>query len=183
MTARLIVIQGAPGSGKTTLAEGLSRQLSYPIVSKDTLKEALGESLTVATVADSMIIGKAAIAAMYAATSAYLSNDRSCIIESAFVAEFANSDMKKLLQETGAAALQLYCSVAEEERVRRFNERYASGSRHAVHFDAPRSGNDVDSQQMYRPLDVENTITLDTSRPLDIDEVVKAMTVYIPTLT
>ncbi|MBI3889384.1 AAA family ATPase [Candidatus Saccharibacteria bacterium] len=48
----MIVIQGAPGSGKTTLAENLSRRLSYPIVSKDTLKEALGESLTVSTVAD-----------------------------------------------------------------------------------------------------------------------------------
>ena len=182
MASHLIVIQGAPGSGKTTLAESLSRRLSYPIVSKDALKEVLGESLSVSTVADSMIIGKAAIAAMYAATSMYLSNNKSCIIESAFVTEFANSDMKKLLQETGAAALQLYCSAREEERVRRFNERYASGSRQTVHLDGLRSGNDGDAQQTYRPLDIESTITLDTTLPLDIEEVVKAMTARIPSL-
>lgn len=182
MSAHLIVIQGAPGSGKTTLAENLSRRLSYPIVSKDTLKEALGESLTVTTVADSVLIGKAAIAAMYAATSIYLTSDRSCIIESAFVAEFADHDMKQLLQETGAAALQLYCSLAEEERVRRFNARYASGSRHTVHVDALRIGDETDVQQKYRPLDLENSIYLDTMKPVDENEVIKSIAAFISDL-
>lgn len=42
---RVLLVSGAPGSGKTTLAEPLARALGLPLFSKDHLKETLMEAL------------------------------------------------------------------------------------------------------------------------------------------
>jgi predicted kinase len=41
----LILVSGAPGAGKTTIAARLSRNLRMPMVSKDAVKESLFDSL------------------------------------------------------------------------------------------------------------------------------------------
>ena len=43
MAKSLILINGLPGSGKTTLSRELGKALSLPVISKDHLKEALAE--------------------------------------------------------------------------------------------------------------------------------------------
>ena len=45
MKRRLVLVSGAPGSGKTTLAVPLARALRFPLVSKDHLKETLARVL------------------------------------------------------------------------------------------------------------------------------------------
>jgi ATP-dependent protease Clp ATPase subunit len=40
-----VVVSGAPGTGKTTIAELLAHQFKVPILSLDAIKEALGDSL------------------------------------------------------------------------------------------------------------------------------------------
>ena len=45
MTARLVVVSGLPGSGKTTVGTALSRRLSMPLIDKDAILEALFDSL------------------------------------------------------------------------------------------------------------------------------------------
>ena len=39
----LVLINGLPGSGKTTLARGLESVLGTPLISKDAIKEAVAE--------------------------------------------------------------------------------------------------------------------------------------------
>jgi 2-phosphoglycerate kinase len=41
----LILVSGAPGTGKTTVANALATRLQIPTVSKDAIKESLFESL------------------------------------------------------------------------------------------------------------------------------------------
>ncbi len=41
----LVLVTGAPGSGKTTLAMPLARHLGLPLITKDTIKEALFDTL------------------------------------------------------------------------------------------------------------------------------------------
>ncbi len=45
MPERVILINGLPGSGKTTLAGALSRQLNTALLSKDQIKEALADAV------------------------------------------------------------------------------------------------------------------------------------------
>jgi predicted kinase len=41
----VVVVSGAPGAGKSTLAVPLARALGFPLVSKDVIKESLFDSL------------------------------------------------------------------------------------------------------------------------------------------
>jgi dephospho-CoA kinase len=42
---QVVVVSGAPGAGKSTLAVPLARALGFPLVSKDVIKESLFDSL------------------------------------------------------------------------------------------------------------------------------------------
>ncbi|WP_250037368.1 AAA family ATPase [Paractinoplanes maris] len=45
MAERIILINGLPGSGKTTLATALAAELAVPLIAKDALKEALAAAV------------------------------------------------------------------------------------------------------------------------------------------
>jgi predicted kinase len=44
----LILVNGLPGSGKTTLANGLERLLDAPLIAKDAIKEAVADVIPAA---------------------------------------------------------------------------------------------------------------------------------------
>ena len=45
MPPTLIVVTGAPGSGKSTVAVPLARRLGVPLIAKDDIKEALWDHI------------------------------------------------------------------------------------------------------------------------------------------
>ena len=61
-----VIVSGAPGNGKTTLALGVAEELGLPRVSKYAIKEALMGAVDVRDVEESRRIGGAAIAALIA---------------------------------------------------------------------------------------------------------------------
>jgi predicted kinase len=60
-----VVVSGAPGTGKTTVAELLAPQLKLPILSLDAIKEALGDSLGLGDGSWSDRIGDAAAEVLF----------------------------------------------------------------------------------------------------------------------
>ena len=60
-----VVVNGPPGSGKTTLAERLAPLLGLPLISKDVIKEALMGVWNVEDVQTSRRLGRAAMAVMF----------------------------------------------------------------------------------------------------------------------
>jgi len=60
MLPRLVIVTGAPGTGKTILATRLSHELGLPLLTKDTIKEAMMDGLPVANREASMQLGAAA---------------------------------------------------------------------------------------------------------------------------
>ncbi|MFF3518993.1 AAA family ATPase [Streptomyces sp. NPDC002573] len=61
MTRQIVIVTGAPGAGKSTLALPLSEALGFPLLSKDHIKETLHDSLdTPADLASSRRLGAAA---------------------------------------------------------------------------------------------------------------------------
>jgi len=49
MTVRLVVVGGAPATGKTTLAIAIGKALSLPVITKDDVKESIAEPFETGT--------------------------------------------------------------------------------------------------------------------------------------
>ena len=130
-TAQLLIILGAPASGKTTLARRLGEDLCLPILSKDDVKEALLDVLECADRETSRRFSDASFAALVRLARTQLSAGVSCIVEGNWRAEHAPV-LRDVLPDDPACAAQIRCRADPREIVRRFSSR----RRHAGHLDA-----------------------------------------------
>ena len=133
MQPRLVVVTGAPATGKTTVARALARRLGYALICKDDVKESLADALGAGDRERSRELGEAAYAVMERLASGMLDGDVSVILEANFWRERSEPWLCALADGRDAAVI--VCSVAPELRRERFRARGAAGVRHAVHLD------------------------------------------------
>jgi glucokinase len=62
----VVLVNGIPGSGKTTLSRSLAAELGFPLLAKDTVKESLFDSLGIVDQAWSRTIGVASMGVIWA---------------------------------------------------------------------------------------------------------------------
>lgn len=128
MSGGYVVVSGLPGSGKTTLARAMANELDLPLLSKDTIKEALGETLEVADLEASMALGRAAIAALIAVAV----EARQGVIESSWNKPLALADLARL----EGPIVEVFCSCPPRVAWERYVARAAT--RHTAHLDLER---------------------------------------------
>ena len=77
MVRSIVLVNGLPGSGKSTLAGPLAHQLDWPLLGKDTIKEAIyrGFSPSEVTLEWSRAAGAAAFEALWALAAVTPVND------------------------------------------------------------------------------------------------------------
>ncbi len=160
----LVVVTGMPSSGKTTVAEGLARQLRLPLIAKDAIKESLYESLGADDVASSGRLGAAANKLIFALAQTMLASGVSLIVE----ANFFHDQEPEFGELPPHRLMQLHC----EAPLSILLDRYAKRSRHAGHHDADKikelparfaSG-------AHSPLSLDGElIQLDTTHPVELD--------------
>ncbi len=126
----LLIILGSPASGKTTLAERLSRDLELPLLCKDDVKEALFDVLGCEDRARSRLLSEASFTTLARIAHRLLLARVSCIAEGNWRAMHTPL-LESLRQETRARAAQVWCCAEPAEIVRRFTTR----QRHAGHHD------------------------------------------------
>lgn len=166
--SKLIIVCGAPGSGKTTLARELSKKLGIVCLHKDSIKEQLYESMKMTSLEDSKKIGKPSVDIMLRLAKEQIKNGVDIIIESPFYFE-EDYDLFRFWQEK--YNLDIYsvaCSIDEKTRQKRFSKR----GRHQAHHDTERDFKIVDYDYSSIP---EEQIFIKTNAPTEklVDEIVK----------
>jgi predicted kinase len=159
-----VVVSGPPGSGKTTLARQLATGLRLPLIAKDTIKEALMTVLDVPDVHTSRVLGRAAVAALYAVAE----DAKSGVLESAWHRKHALADLGAL----PGPMVEVFCrcdlAVAQARYVAR------ATSRAAGHFDAERLASELWNDDVGEPVAGGwPVIEVDTNEPVDVGIVIE----------
>lgn len=131
---RLLVINGTPASGKSTLAPRLCARLRLPLIAKDTIKEALGDALGTRSLEESLLLGRASYPVLYAIARAQLDLGVSVAVEAPFSAPASNRDLKRLT--SGVRAAMILCQASPAVLRERSVTRAAG--RHPVHREPDR---------------------------------------------
>ncbi len=159
-----VVVSGPPGSGKSTVAEPLARQLALPLIAKDTVKESLMDSLGAPDVEASKQLGAAAVEVLLAVAAA---SPVGAVLDCNFRRSLAVGDIGRL----DGAVVEVFCRVDEDVAWERYEARV--GSRHPGHFDEERSRDEPWGDEVSEPVAGGwPVLEVDTSGTVDVDAVV-----------
>lgn len=164
LSRKIILISGAPGSGKTTLAKPLAKRLNFALISKDFIKETLADKLELdyLDLKVNRKIGGASMETMWKLAR----YSPQVILEANFRphSEYERERIKSL----NGQIIELYCKCSNEEVKRRFAERAKTKTHHPVHFfkELP-----TELLAEYdQPVGIGKVIEINTEKPVDIEE-------------
>jgi predicted kinase len=162
----LVLVSGAPGAGKSTLAAPLARALSFPLLSKDVIKETLFDHLghvDTDVAASSRRLGTASMELLWRLAE-------SCpqvVLEANFRGHSAYE--RDQLRRLSERPVEVYCRVPIEVAVARYAARGATTEHHAVHV--ARSLPASAFKEFQQPVGVGPVIEVDTTAYVDVDSV------------
>jgi predicted kinase len=172
----MVLVNGLPGSGKTTLARSLSRRMSLPLISKDVIKEAYSDVFGIAPTEGhartewSGAHGAAASETMWALAADAASG---AILES-WWPRGRMPYVEAGLRRAGIdSPMTVLCDIPVELARERFVQRVRDGERHPIHLDTtdPR---DYDREWSgVEPLAVGPVLRVDTSAEVDLAPIVQ----------
>ncbi len=153
-TSIILILQGGPATGKTTLGTMIAADLRFPYFSKDGIKEPIFDFVgcpTTPAILDKysngasfdydtgdplsgMKMEEASVAILFRLIEAHILVGKSCVIDCTF-GEVHESAFRELQSECFFYPIQVYCHADAVELSRRYRQRAESGERHPGHFD------------------------------------------------
>jgi len=155
----LVIVSGAPASGKTTISRRLENDLGIPVLAKDDIKEMLFDRLPQYDRDWSTIEGRMAIAMMYAGASQLLNAGYHVIVESSFNPEHSRPEIAQMIAGREIDVMEVYCTLEHEVRQQRWSER-AQTTRHPGHMDS--SVQELTVRTEDSPLYPDSAMSIDT---------------------
>lgn len=129
----LILISGAPATGKTVLARRLAEALPVPVIQRDDIKETLFDSLGVGDREWSKKLGAASFALFYLTVETVLTARRSVIAEAAFHHPYSSRWLSRVRERFDIEVLELHCHADSQTALHRYMRRARTSERHAGH--------------------------------------------------
>lgn len=167
MPDRLIVLNGMAGAGKTSLARPLAAELGVPFVSKDALKEALGDAVD--SPLPTRALGALAADALWRITGML---DGTVLVESVWLADRDEEWFRRGWESAGSpAGVEVWCEAPREV----MRERFLTRPRHAVHDDQGRREEWERFADAARPMTGFPVLTVDTTGPVDVTALARAV--------
>ena len=160
-TNTIIIMQGGPATGKTTLGKRLAASLRIPYFSKDGVKEPFFDHVGCPTEweTDHPLSGRkmddAANAILFYLMEAQLQAGCGCVIDSTIAAHHVPA-LLALKSRIPFTPIQILCRAEAAEMTRRHRRRAETGERHPGHLDQRRSDT-FDAEimdRLYRALDI-----------------------------
>jgi predicted kinase len=146
----------------------LAKELTVPLLARDTIKESLFDSLGHSDRAWSMKLGAASYDVLFSLAEASFHAGAPCVMLEANFTERAGQQLQALADRHGVSLIQVFCHATPEVLWQRFQHRVASGERHPGHVD----GNNFEearmriTQTIAVPLGLKGPlIDVDTSAP------------------
>jgi predicted kinase len=134
----LVIVSGAPATGKTTLARRLAFDLRLPVLTKDDLKEALADIVEARIdLPASMRLGVASYAVMYRVAKRLLEAGVGLVVESNFRRGLSESELLPLAARAEPGLV--HCTANPTVITSRYAQRHLHGDRHPAHRDADRA--------------------------------------------
>jgi predicted kinase len=178
----IIMVSGAPACGKSTLASALAQILRFPLLTKDTIKESLFESLgshlsgNVASDTElSSLLSRAAMDLLWSLAP----HCPQVILEANFRPK-SPRDRERFTALEGRK-LEVYCHCTPAEAARRFRERATRPGHHAAHSMKTLSAELL--EEFDRPVGLSPVIDVDTECPVNPVDVVERIRAHWPDLS
>ena len=162
MAASLILVNGLPGSGKTTLGRQLGGVLQLPVISKDVLKEALAD--TAGRSVSGGRLGQIASDTMWQLAAAV---PDTAVVESWWYRPRDLEHARRGAALSGAPIItEVWCDVRAETARARYERRV----RHAIHTMDPATADATWAEWSERgaPLELGTTVRVNTETAVDL---------------
>jgi predicted kinase len=132
----LLIVNGLPGSGKTTLARRLAADMTLPVFSRDGIYETLYDALDCRSQGLPASLGSAAFTLLYSVTGSVLAAGQSVIVEGFFGrSALRTAELLHVRQTHEFTPFQVLCRADGRVLLERFLARAGTDARHSSHQD------------------------------------------------
>lgn len=179
----LVIFTGLPGTGKTSISQHISRSLSLPLMSRDTIKEIMYDQIGIGDKAWSGKLSRATFGIMEYMIEEQLRAGHGLILESNYMSNLASPYFTALQQRYAFRCVQVVCQTEPDVLTERAHKRGLTDTRHPGHNDrvsasAHRENNIARIQNGEdQPLEIPDSlvITVDTTdfSIVDMDDIAK----------
>ena len=132
----MLIVNGLPGTGKTTLAKRLAADTALPVFSRDGIYETLYDALECDSQGLPPLLGSAAYALLYSVAGSVLAAGQPAIIEGFFGRPaLRTAELLHMRQMCDFSPFQIMCKADGRILLERFLARAGTAGRHSSHQD------------------------------------------------